>query len=323
MSGMIKQDYVIDPISQLFLYNYEKYFNYLLKLHQNNNLPKINLFYGEKGIGKCTFAFHFINYLLSQNEKYAYSLKNFEINYRNKSFRFVNNNLHPNFYLINKISSKKSIEIEQIRNLFNFLNKTTYVNNIKIILIIDSENLNNNASNALLKSLEEPSPNTFFFLIQNSSLPMIETIKSRCHIHKIFYDNETKKKTLLKLLEQFDLSNPDLDYFDNEYVYLTPGTLINYIRLKSIYKSSSDDIYTNLINFIDIYLKVKNREILTIISFLIEYIYHQLFLRNPGNLNIYFNKRKITNNIFLMKKYNLDERNILSEVKSIIENEKR
>ena len=48
MSNTIKQDDVIGPISQLFLYNYEKYFNYLLKLHQNNNLPKINLFYGEK-----------------------------------------------------------------------------------------------------------------------------------------------------------------------------------------------------------------------------------------------------------------------------------
>ena len=53
---------------------------------------------------------------------------------------------------------------------------------------IDSYNLN--CLNALLKILEEPSENTYFFLINNKSKSIIQTIKSRCieikiHINSI------------------------------------------------------------------------------------------------------------------------------------------
>ena len=50
-------------------------FNYL-----DNKLPSKILLSGEKGIGKCTLAYHLINFVLSKDEEYSYDYKNCEIN---------------------------------------------------------------------------------------------------------------------------------------------------------------------------------------------------------------------------------------------------
>ncbi len=119
---------------------------------------------GPQGLGKATFAYHFVNYLLSKNEEGEYSVKTFSINENNISYNLLNANTHPNFFLIESNFQGRDIKIEQIRNLINFLNKTSYKKNLKIVMIDNAEYLNLNSSNALLKSIEEPHDNTFFLL---------------------------------------------------------------------------------------------------------------------------------------------------------------
>ena len=68
---------------------------------------------------------YFINYLLSQNEADKYLVKNFMINPNNKSYKLLIENLHPNFFLIDNNSSLNDIKIEDVRNLANFLKKST------------------------------------------------------------------------------------------------------------------------------------------------------------------------------------------------------
>ena len=63
---------IIDPKNQLNLFGYEDYFNSFIKLYKRNKLPNVILLNGPKGIGKATFAYHFINYLLSNNEENKY-----------------------------------------------------------------------------------------------------------------------------------------------------------------------------------------------------------------------------------------------------------
>ena len=58
---------VIKPLYQLNLYGYNKYFDLFVKLYQNKKIPSINLFSGPIGIGKATFAYHLINYILYIN----------------------------------------------------------------------------------------------------------------------------------------------------------------------------------------------------------------------------------------------------------------
>ena len=98
----------LKPNNQTNLYGYNKYFNDLISLYNKNKFPNKILISGEKGIGKSTLAYHFINYVLSLNEDFSYDLKNSKINIENKSFKLIQNNSNPNFTLIDLIEEKKN-----------------------------------------------------------------------------------------------------------------------------------------------------------------------------------------------------------------------
>ena len=212
-----KDKRIQDPIEQLQLFGYENYFNSFVKLHENGNLPNCILFTGSKGIGKATFAFHIANYLLSINEKNNYSVKNLFIDVDNSSYKLIKENIHPNFYLIQNEITEKEIKIEKIRNLIRFINKSTYSKDLKIIIIDNAEYLNLNSSNALLKSIEEPSKNTFFIIIYNNSINILETIKSRCTEFKLFFSNIEKKNICQDLFDQYKINVKADIVVDNFY----------------------------------------------------------------------------------------------------------
>ena len=156
-----KDKEIVDTINQLQLFGYEGYFNFFDKLYINDNLPNSILLSGQKGLGKSTFIYHFINYLLSKDEKNKYDRKNFIIDSNNSTYQLINAGIHTNLFILD--STDKNIKIEQIRKLLQFLNKSTYYKGIKIVLLDNAEHLNINSSNALLKAIEEPSKNTYFF----------------------------------------------------------------------------------------------------------------------------------------------------------------
>ena len=63
------------------LFGYNKLFNNFVTLYKNHKLPKILIFTGDKGIGKFTFIFHFINFILSKQVKASYDKENFSIQF--------------------------------------------------------------------------------------------------------------------------------------------------------------------------------------------------------------------------------------------------
>ena len=71
--------------------------------------------------------------------------------------------------------------------MIDFLNKSSFNNYKKIILIDGVENLNISSANALLKILEEPPNKTLFILITSKINLITPTIQSRCQ--KIFFPN--------------------------------------------------------------------------------------------------------------------------------------
>lgn len=75
----------------------------------------------------------------------------------------------------------KEIVINQIRGLADFMNISTHRQGTRVILLYPAEALNTHAANALLKSLEEPNPNTVFILVSHSIDQLLPTILSRCH----------------------------------------------------------------------------------------------------------------------------------------------
>lgn len=74
----------------------------------------------------------------------------------------------------------KEIKIEQIRTLADFMNISTHRQGLRVVVVYPAEALNTPASNALLKTLEEPPPGTVFLLSSNSLDRLLPTILSRC-----------------------------------------------------------------------------------------------------------------------------------------------
>ena len=73
------------------------------------------------------------------------------------------------------------------------LNKSTFNDKQRFILIDNIELLNLNSVNALLKVLEEPTKNTYFILINNNK-KVLSTLSSRCLDFKIFYHSIKKDR---------------------------------------------------------------------------------------------------------------------------------
>lgn len=311
------------PKNQLNLFGYKDYFNSFLKLHKNQSLPKTLLLSGPKGLGKSTFAYHIINYILSQNEEDKYLLDKFIINEKNKSYKLLIDNIHPNFFLIDSNHLEKDIKIEQIRNLSKFLSKTTYSKEIKIILIDNVEFLNLNASNALLKALEEPPANTFFFVIHNSAVKIPDTIKSRCTNFKIFFTLDEKINIFNNLINQYGYENDEIEEVKNCY-FDTPGNVLKYFTIISDQKIEDrrDSLFC-IFFFMQKYSLLKDPEILPYIFLHIQKFYNEIIVNLNKNLpEVIFNYSKILNLLNNMKKFNLSIDNTFLSIRNILINEK-
>ena len=313
---------ILPPINQLNLYGYKDYFNFFIKLSEKGEMPNSMLFSGPKGSGKSTFVYHVVNYLLSKHEEKKYSINNFSIDQDNPSYKLLIKNIHPNFFLVENNPPEEDIKIEQIRNLLKFLNKSTYSRNIKIIMIDNVENLNLNSSSALLKSIEEPQNNTFFFIVHDNSCKILDTIKSRCTEFRFMLTTSKKKLIFKNIIKQYKI-NFEINKVVEDYYFDTPGNIIKYfLVLDNININVTENTLRSIFYFIDKYKNEKNSETLPFLSLFIQKFYNELCLNNNKNLNNYsFNLLKILKQIDDMKKFNLDKKNVLIWIKNILQNE--
>ena len=313
---------IVAPKNQLHLFGYEDHFNFFIKLFEKKEMPNSMLLSGPKGLGKSTFSYHIINYLLSNNEERKYSTKDFVIDETNLSYKLLSRNVHPNFFLIENNLLEKDIKIEQIRNLLKFLNKSTYTRNLKVIMIDNAENLNLNSSNALLKAIEEPQNNTFFFIIHNSATKILDTVKSRCTEFKFALTTSKKKNIFANIIRQYK-NEFEINEIIENYYFDTPGNLVKYLlALDKANISITENKLKCIYHFIEKYKNEKNPETLSFLSLFIEKFYNELCLNNNKNLNSYFfNQSKILKQIDEMRRFNLNEKNIFIWIKDVLQNE--
>lgn len=76
----------------------------------------------------------------------------------------------------------RSIRIAQIRAMQTRLSTRPTLGDRRAIIIDPADDLERNAANALLKSLEEPPVGTFFLLVAHSPARLLPTIRSRCRV---------------------------------------------------------------------------------------------------------------------------------------------
>jgi len=315
---------IVLPKNQLNLYGYEDYFTSFVNLYRKNKLPNTILLSGPKGLGKATFAYHFINYILSYNEFNKYSVDNMTIHPENNSYKSLSRNTNPNFSLLESDMLEENIKIDKVRNILNFLNKTTYSSNIKIILIDNAEYLNVYSSNALLKALEETNNRTFFFIIHNNHSKILDTIKSRCIEFKFFFTITEKEEILKNIIKSYK-SAFDLKNINDSFYFDTPGNILKYLL---IFKDSDIDLSKDkldcILYLIEKYKRKNDTKLLTIISLFIELFYKNLSLRNNKNFSLYsINKFKLLSQINDARQFNLDKKNLFTSLIGTLEHESR
>ena len=303
----------LQPSNQKKLYGLNNELIELINLYKNNKLPSKILLSGQKGVGKSTLAYHLINFILSQNEDFSYDLNNFSINSENKTFKLIQNKSNPNFILIDVVKDKQNIDISQIRNLKKDLEKTSFNNKPKFVLIDNIEFLNVNSINSLLKILEEPPINTYFLLI-NSEKKILPTLRSRCLNFRLFLSNQKSINIMNQILNSdiHDLINIDLLNY-----YNTPGKIYNLINLATENNINLREV--NLDKFITLLIDESNYKKINSLKLLIyEFIEIYLIKKiNPKNylfVNNFFKKIKDT------RKFNLDDETLFIEFKTKVLN---
>jgi DNA polymerase-3 subunit delta' len=92
---------------------------------------------------------------------------------------------HPDFLQLAPSKKGGAILVDQIRELCGYLEKTAQQGGWKVALISPAESMNTAASNALLKNLEEPRPNTLVILVSHRLSQVPATVRSRCQIESL------------------------------------------------------------------------------------------------------------------------------------------
>jgi DNA polymerase-3 subunit delta' len=132
------------------------------------------LLHGPVGIGKRALAERLMARLLCQKPQ------GLDACGQCKSCMLLKAGSHPDNYVLEPEEADKAIKVDQVRELVGFVVQTAQMGGRKVVLIEPAEAMNNNAANALLKSLEEPSGDTVLLLVSHQPSRLLPTVKSRC-----------------------------------------------------------------------------------------------------------------------------------------------
>jgi DNA polymerase-3 subunit delta' len=290
------------------LFGLENYFNFISKLYLKQNLPKVIMLTGNKGIGKATFVNHFLHSIFDIKN---YNLEKFT---KSKNSTFSNqfqNNIFSNIIYISG-ADFKSVKVEDIRNLKTRILKSAISNKDRFIVFDDIELFNHNSLNALLKIIEEPSEKNYFFLINNKSKPLLETIKSRAIEIKIILTENQRLEIIDKLVTFLKLEL----VLDPKTSKLSPGNFVKFNYMCKEYNiSPSNDLVDNLSKLLDLYKKNKNILFINLALFIVDHYF--IFLKNKNLLNkdkIFDIKNYIFENLNSLIMYNINQNSFINAV---------
>lgn len=182
------------------------------------HLAQSYLLVGPADIGKATVAKHFARTLVCQKRDQAgvdWPCEQCE------ACRQTARGIYPDFYEVDLLPDKKNIGIEQVRQLLEKANLSSFADSYQVVLIRQADTLSESAANALLKSLEEPKPRVVFILLVENLSSLPGTIASRSQVFRFYpvsadliYDHLVgdwgANRELAKNLAQVCLGRPNL-----------------------------------------------------------------------------------------------------------------
>jgi len=141
---------------------------------------------GPKGVGKATFAHAAARRVLADAAGPPSELPGIESEDEHPIVKLVEAGSHPDMRRLERLVNEKTgnlnrnIKVEQIRELGEFLSLSAALSPWRVVIIDTLDDLEPSGANALLKMLEEPPPNTLFFLVSHAPGRLLPTIRSRC-----------------------------------------------------------------------------------------------------------------------------------------------
>lgn len=141
---------------------------------------------GPKGVGKASFAHAAARRVLAEAAGPPFNLPGIRTDDEHPIVRLVEAGSHPDMRRLERLVNEKTgnlnrnIRVEQIRELGEFLSLSAALSPWRFIIIDTVDELESSGANALLKMLEEPPPNTLFFLVSHAPGRLLPTIRSRC-----------------------------------------------------------------------------------------------------------------------------------------------
>jgi len=207
---------------------------------KKNRISPAYLFTGPQGVGQCLAAQRFLEGLITGGSHGVKERSRLEKLNHPDLIWIEPTYLHQGNLIPKSLAKKEGIKkrnppqirLEQIRTIQRFLGKQPIETNLGMVVIEAAEKMNEAASNALLKTLEEPE-NGLLILISSRPEKLLPTIRSRCQkipFHRLNLNN--LKKVLSKI--KFDETNNfSFESTSKELISLSngsPGALIDNLQ---------------------------------------------------------------------------------------------
>jgi DNA polymerase-3 subunit delta' len=137
---------------------------------------------GPEGVGKATFAYRAARRLLGASADPSRGLLGSDPGH--PVSRQVLGRAHPDLMVLERVGEdgkpRKTIPVDDARKLSEFFSKSPAAAPYRVAIIDAADDLNVNAANALLKTLEEPPPRGVLMMVTHSPGRLLSTIRSRC-----------------------------------------------------------------------------------------------------------------------------------------------
>lgn len=211
------------PAATHELWGHEQAEKTLLNLALSGRMPHAWIFTGPAGIGKATLAYRLARFLL-----YRGVLSKMDDRVQPDTMAVlpeapVSSQIaagsHPDLLSIAPLEVGKDISVEQIRAVPPFLSMTAAQSGWRIVIVDHAESMTRSAQNALLKVLEEPSPNSLLILLAENMGALLPTIRSRSRILRL----QTDTNRPVGQIEKFDPRISELTRDSQERLWRMAG----------------------------------------------------------------------------------------------------
>ena len=141
---------------------------------------------GPKGVGKASFAHAAARRVLADAAGPQSALPGLESDDEHRIVKLVEAGSHPDMRQLERLTNDKTgnlarnISVDQVRSLSELFDLSPAMSDWRVVIIDSVDELEPAGANALLKMLEEPPPNSIFFLVSHAPGRLLPTIRSRC-----------------------------------------------------------------------------------------------------------------------------------------------